>query len=83
MGTDVDDWETGETVSGGASEDHEKLLPAVMIEKSLHNNKILHKTVFTYDALNRLDSIKMEWYDVVQPLLIASCIVVTGFCGML
>ncbi|MDR1092501.1 MAG: fimbrillin family protein [Prevotella sp.] len=56
-GTDVEDWETGETIDGDASEDlADKLLPAEVTERYYDGSTVL-KTVFTYDVLNRVTSV--------------------------
>jgi hypothetical protein len=61
IGTDVDDWETGETINGGASE-NVKLLPTILTEKE-RLGRIYAKAVFEYDALNRVEVLKRFDYN--------------------
>ncbi|NDV95519.1 fimbrillin family protein [Dysgonomonas sp. 521] len=62
IGTDVDDWETGETINGGASEDlADKLLPSTLTEKGGQNENNIIKTVFRYDVLNRVEIAERYW----------------------
>lgn len=67
VATEVDDWKPGDIINGGANEDvADKLLPAEVSEKD-SKDRTLHKTVFKYDAANRVEVMGLYWYNLMRP----------------